>query len=676
VIAHAIAAVSFVAGCGVSARSIGAVCPGPDGGTPIDASCGGDGGPEASPTGTTLAVGLDRSGTSLLDERLAVGGATVPAALRLRGEQANDTQWPSQTGGALARGAGAVGLDQVAPFTDGTRAVRLGTGVGYAAAEPSVGAVGADDFALEVILRATPAGSVADKLRTGGPGWTLASRETGQLVLTVLDASSAVDIVSEPLPTGAWIHCLYWVSRSAGGRADCDGRAGTLATVPANLGTLDGPTPLSVGGGAGVAHVAFLALYRTAPGGLGAAAAWQSASARRFAALTGALPSVARGSALPLPGLRDGVAYLDLDRQPASGPERRVFLVGPDWPRVACRTDVAGAHACGFLSEPRRTRGVPASPSGWTSRELVTFPAGALLPEDGPPFYALAPSPVVGPHVLSVVRDEIVAAQVFSFFTRTESFLSHVGVVAGTRGMAVFDVGMGRVVSAPAGVRATIERWGEGLYRCSIAFDGGQKAAELGIHLLDGGGNELAAGDGTTPALWVAGLQLDVGLVYAGSLLAADTQLGDRLTFVGDDGNLPAGITGEMDVRVLLPAGPRLTDQAIINLNRGGTFDDQVQLSVVGNDKGFTKFWALRGGDTYWTVDHPTPVVDGLLHTLRAGWDSTTARVDLDGVVRSQALLLPNDAPFPLNRVDVGFSGQSSGALEGLVGALRIGAPQ
>jgi hypothetical protein len=272
-----------------------------------------------------------------------------------------------------------------------------------------------------------------------------------------------------------------------------------------------------------------------------------------------------------------------------------------------------------------------------------------------------------------LVRDEIAAAQVFSFFVRAESTLSHVGAVAGTRGMAVFDLGRGRVVSTPAGVRAAIERWGGGSYRCSISFEGGQKAAELGIHLLDGAGNELASGDGSTPALWIAGLQLDVGLVFAGSLQAATVQPADQLTFVGDDGNLPAGTAAEIGMYVLLPAGPRLTDQAILNLNRGGTFEDQVQLFVRG-DLGVTKFWGLRGGDTYWTFDHPTPVIDGVLHTLRVGWDPATARVELDGVVKALPVLLPNDAPFPLNRIDIGFSAQSSGALEGLVGGLTIGA--
>lgn len=671
VIASAIAAM-LVVGASACRRSrvIGAVCPGP-GGTPIDAGCGGgggDGGADA-PAGTTLAAGLDRSGTSLLAAELAVGGVVLAPALRLRGERATAVGWPSEGGAmpVLAPGGGAAELTLGAPFTDDTRAVGLGAGLGFAAADPAVGAVGADDFALEIVLRTatTPVG-ILDK-QSGGTGWSLSAGSTGALSLYLRDAAAtSVEIASPPLPAGAWAHCLFWVSRAVGGRADCDGRAGTLTPVPANLGTLDSQGTLGVGGGA--TRVAFVALYR---GALGAPAGWQTASARRFAELTGARPEVARGSALPAPGLRDSAAYVDL--QAAAGGPRRLFLVGPDWPRIACRTDVTGARACGFLSEPRRSRAVPASASAWTARELTLGAGQGALADDGPAFEALVPSTTAGMHELVLVRDEIVASQSFSFYARARSS-ARVAVIAGTRAPAIFDLMAGAVISTPASLGATIEPWGDRVFRCTIAFLGAEDAAPLGLRLLDAAGAPAFAGDGATPAIEIAGLQLDVGLVFPASLQVGAIQPGDHLTFVGDDGNLPVGNTATIGLRVLLPPGARLTDQAILNLNRDGTFEDQVQLFVRG-DLGRTKFWGLRGGETYWTFDHPTSMVDGKVHALTVGWDATTARVELDGDLRTQPTLLPNGAPLLLNRIDVGFSAQSSGALEGLVGGLTIGAP-
>src|SRR5205085_2622755 len=122
--------------------------------------------------------------------------------------------------------------------------------------------------------------------------------------------------------------------RAAGGRADCDARPGTLAALPP-LGSLDvnGPTFITFSPGTeSGAELAYLALYRMAPGGLGDAATWQAVSARRFAALTGVLPKIANGTAVPKPGIRDDVAFLDMQAT-GNGP-RRLFLVGPDWPRV------------------------------------------------------------------------------------------------------------------------------------------------------------------------------------------------------------------------------------------------------------------------------------------------------------------------------------------------------
>jgi hypothetical protein len=662
VIAWVITAVLFGAACKPT-RIIGGVCPGP-GGTPIDASCDDGGG---VPPGTTLAVGLDRSGVSLLPDGLAVGGATLAPVVRLRGERATTAGWPSQGGATLAPAGGEVAVDRGAPFTDGTRAVGLGSGYAFAAADAAVGAVGADDFAIEIVMRAASAAEIVDK-QAGPLGWSLNARPTGDLTFFARDAAgNIVDVASPPLAPGAWAHCLFWVSRAAGARVDCNGRAGALAAVPANLGTLDGTATLALGGGP--TRVAFLAIYR-APGGLGPADGWQAASARRFWTLTGAWPRFAGGTASPAAGLRDGPAYMDL--QAAAGAPRRLFLVGPDWPRVACRTDVAGAYACGFLSEPRRTRAVPAAASDWPARELTVGAGQATLADDGPAFEALVPSTTAGVHALAVMRDELPARQVFSFYARARAS-GRVAVVSGTRGAAVFDLVAGAVVSAPVDVRATIEPWGDGVFRCSIAFDGAAKAVEMGVHLVDAAGAESFAGDGATAAIEIAGLQLDVGLASAASLQVGDIQPADHLTFVGDDGNLPTGIDATISARVLLPAGLRLTDQAILNLNRGGTFQDQVQLFVRG-DMGLTKFWGLRGGETYWTFDHPTSVVDGAVHALRVGWDATAASIRLDGNLRQQPLLLPNSAPFLMNRIDVGFSAESSGALEGLVGGLLIGA--
>src|SRR5262245_23287979 len=107
--AVAVAMSIAAASCVRRSYVIGAVCPGADGGTPIDASCGG-----GVPAGTTFAVDLDKSGTSLLGDALPLGRPVVPS-FRLRGERAATDGWPIEgMGGALIGLGGQVGLP--APF--------------------------------------------------------------------------------------------------------------------------------------------------------------------------------------------------------------------------------------------------------------------------------------------------------------------------------------------------------------------------------------------------------------------------------------------------------------------------------------------------------------------------------------------------------------------------------
>jgi hypothetical protein len=675
-----LASLALVA-CSRNPYIVGAICPSGGGGT-VPSGCGGAGaggtGGAVSPN-ATFAVSFDQSGVSLLSASLELPTGPVAPTLRLRGESASQTGWPSEIGGGFGPGVGAALLPFDAPFTDGTAAAAFDAAApSYVASAVSTAILGGDDLALEVVLRAAAGGVVLAKSAPAG-GWTLAADAGGVLGLALDDGTPAhaARVTTEPLVDGTWYHCLFWVSRAAGARADCDGRAGTSLVVAA-LGAVDAPVAASLGGGAST-RVALLSLYRVAAGGLGAASTWLDVSRRRFATLAGARPKVAHGTALPSPGLRATPAYVDLQLT-ATG-ERLLFAVGPDWPRVACRF-AAGARTCGFLSEPHRTRLVGASARSWQPSELTVADGRGIFVTGENAMAELVPSTTPAPHVLSFSANGGAQHQVLSFFA-TATKGRYVGAEIGAFGRAVFDLVAGTVVSAPVGpgLRATIEPWGQKIFRCSFAFSFATPAAVTTTYAVDVLGSADAApfaGDGVSSWVLVAGLQLDAGLVYAGSLLAADTQEGDELTFVGDDGNLPTTTAASVSFRTFLPSGPRLTDQALVNLNLGGSFMDQIQLFVIGGtiaDTGKLKFWGLRGGNTHWSFDHPTAMIlDGAPHTVVADWDATSARVAVDGVVFMERTLAANAPPFAFDRIDVGFSGKSSGALEGLIAGLEIGA--
>jgi hypothetical protein len=666
------------AACTRNPYFIGSVCPAADTSVDVDPRCATisptpDGGtPDGGMTpdgGATFVVDLAHSGTSLLGP-LPLASGPVQPTLWLRGEHATATGWPAEGGGTLGRGAGLPVTGMEAPFNDGTAAVGLpADAAAYVAADVALGAAGMDDFALEIVLRAAPGATIFSK-SAGAVGWSLRTNAGGQLVLALGDgdATHAVEIASSGLTAGAWYHCLFWASRAAGGQAFCDGQAGTLVTLPA-LATLDAPAATLAAGGGAAVRVADLALFRVAAGGLGAAPSWPAVASRRFVTVAGAYPRVAGVMAAPVAGIkiRESEAYLDL--QAVAGAARRLFLVGADWPRVACRTDVNGKHGCGYLSETQRTRLAPGDASAWQAAGVTLAPSAVLFADGEPRMTALIPSMATTTHTLSFTGTLGGARQVFSFFVHRDG-AARVGASVGTIGTAVFDLVAVTASSPTAKTSTTIEPWGGDLFRCTYAFDPPNGPTTYSVRLQDAAGAETFAGTGAA-AVEIAGLQVDVDHVFAASLLGADMQPSDRLIFAAV-GNLPPGPSTTISASVMLPAGTRLIDEAIVNINHGGSFEDQVQLFMRG-DKGLMKFWGLHNNLARWSFDGAS-VVDGAQHDVVASWNATSALLLVDGVGMPMPVMAMNPAPVGLDQIDVGFSESSSGWLEGLVSGLQIGA--
>ncbi|HEY1534930.1 MAG TPA: hypothetical protein VGF76_12975, partial [Polyangiaceae bacterium] len=356
-----------------------------------------------------------------------------------------------------------------------------------------------------------------------------------------------------------------------------------------------------------------------------------------------------------------------------SGAPRQLFVVGPDWPRIACRSDVNGTHDCGYLSEAQRTRWLEPKASAWTASELAVAADYADFADGMHRMEALVPSSAKAAHALTWTGSYGGARQALSFFARAEAG-QLVSVNVSKLGTAVFDVRAGTVVGAPSVGNASIEDWGGGLFRCAYVFAPTAGATTYSVEPLADAQAQPFAGDAKSAWLDLAELQLDVGQAYPGSPLAAANQAGDALSFIADDGNLPSSSAVAQRLRVLLPAGARLTDQAVLNLNLDGEFDNQVELYLTG-DSNQLKFWGLQGGDAHWAFSHPVSLVDGLRHSVEADWGSDFASLSVDGVSLRQEAMLPNDPPFVLNRIDLGFSSNSSGSLEGLLAGVEIGVP-
>ncbi|HEY0713321.1 MAG TPA: hypothetical protein VGF45_11655 [Polyangia bacterium] len=654
--------------------------PGPDGfSPPTDAPSPGDLAPPGVCTKETacrLAIDLDKSGTSNLPDELTIGMTTLAPAFRYRGEAATAAMWPGAPGPALARGTGVPVLALDAPFTDATRAVGLGgTGAAYAAAAPDVGTLANDDFVLELVLRAAPNATVASK----GAGWVVTTLGNGALALDLNDGARTVRAgTSEALSARAWYHCLFWVSRSSGARIDCNGRSGMIAdpAAIAGLGSLGTAGTLAIGGTSPAAgddvQLALVQLYRAAAGVLGPPASWSQVSRRRFFEMTGVFPQFAAGSAMPAENLRNSVAYLDMQRM-AGGP-RRIFLVGPDWPRISCRTDARSARVCGYLAEPGRTRQIETNASSWAANEVTVAPSNVVFIDGEQRMEAVTATVANARHTLVRPSGVGTVRNAFSFFVRAGSS-TKVGASVGLRGMAVYDLSAGTAVPPDGIIAATIEPWGDGIFRCGYIYEdiGGQP--EHRVHLLNNAGAEIFAGD-ANPVIHVAGFQLDENMAFPTSLLAANSQSSDKLTFVGNDGNWPSAGPVMLALQVNLPPWPRYLDEAVVNINKGGDTANQINLFIVGysvqQGAGAYQFTGISQSATHWVVRHPARTTDGVAHSLIVEWGGGMARLSIDGRPVGNQERNVSAALYTFDRIDVGFSPQSSTYLKGLVGRLEL----
>jgi hypothetical protein len=326
------------------------------------------------------------------------------------------------------------------------------------------------------------------------------------------------------------------------------------------------------------------------------------------------------------------------------------------------------------MSEPARTRLVPADPGAFTASE-VTISANRGTFVDGEARMAgLIPSTANALHAISATSPFDAAHHVFSFFASAGN-ASLVSVSAGGLAPVVYDVAAGSVVSAPAGVDASVEVWWTGIYRCAYAFDAGSGPTTYTVQLVNSAAiGAPFAGDGKTAAIYVAGLQVDVGLRAPGSLLAADAQPADHLVFSAADGNLPARSAISFTMKMIAPAAARATDQPILDLNRAGLSEEQVQLFVAGQS-GDLKYTGRGGGVMRWLIDHQKPLADGQRHVVAGSWSPASASVGINGMVAAAPTLTHDAAPFVFDQIDVAFSPGTSDHLEGLVAGLAFSTP-
>ncbi|MCE9577678.1 MAG: LamG domain-containing protein [Deltaproteobacteria bacterium] len=565
-----------------------------------------------------LEASYAQAGTGAWGDRFVAGRISRAPALLLRGEDATASGWTARTGGALSP-VDVVQVGARGPFTDATRAARGR----FASAAPIV-ELGPQDLAIELVLRARANARVLDAPTAG---LAIASDDTGALTLAI----GASAIATAPLVDGAWYHVLF-VVRASGSRvyvngAAMDGPGAVIARRASHAIAVDG-------------EVAWLAIVPLGDGEL------QVREAReRFARLVGVAATLAGGDPIPTTIARDGAAFTDLVEDGA----RALHLVGPDWPRIACRPAPSGATACGYLAEGGAGRGVPLDLQQWTVTGAIT--AAAMPLADDVPTVTLA-DPATLARTVDGGGDRVV-----SLFARGAGEvtidLAQVGSVRCAPGAATATI-----VTSAVPITAAIEPWGAGWVRCALvteAAPGGPLALTLAGSAIDLAGPQ-AEGNRITPTSLALAARGDDVLVY-------DTV-----------DNIPAADAGAVRARVLA-AGASIHDRSVIGLaarDATGPVGDDSAAIYLQTRQGAAHFAAFAGGAIAWNAGTAAALVDTEA-AIRATWSATAATLS-DGAEQVDATAGRAIQGATFAEVRVGGSARS-GTLDGLVRDFAIGPP-
>lgn len=672
------------AACTEDQYVIGAVCSAlgscpPDGGG--SAGTSGSGGSNAGSGGSGgVAAGASGGGSTevgpLQVELLGSGVDRLPEQLFgvepthwLVADDASADVWQARVGEDFeVLAPNALRLGELSPFADPGSVLSHAGAVTFSA-QSNWAETGAGAIALEAVFRGEQGATLLAQ-RTGATGLELVLDAEGRLTLQLAAEGATLSVSSQALVKDAWHHCLaLFDSAQAAAQIFCNGQAGAAVTVPDGFAIAE-LTGAVVLGSADMARVHWAELGRWQAATWGPRGAWGDQASARFARLVG---TFAEGSSAPLPlaEVRASGAYVDMS--PSDRPElRRLHPVGEHWPRVVCRPTAESARECGLLVEPDSSRSVSAEDfrlDHWTATEVTTTLGSSAGPLGAETLLGLQPSPLDTEHTLVRLGPVGDGPAVFSLFARAGSRKRVTLEVVGGAS-ATFDVAGSLVLATSDALASGAEAWGDGLVRLSLAYDSAGGPQMLRISLLDDDSSPTFAGDGSV-ALDLGDAELRFGSVSTLLPTFGDIQRADHLVYQAGNGNFPPGPWFELGAEVWLPQAPLAADAAVLNVNFANRYDQQINLFVnaIGSS---AQFGGLQGDAAPWTVASDVALADGTWHRLGAGVgpNGATLRVD-DETTRGAAGAFDVGV---LDRIDIGKTTSSSGALTGLVRRVAISA--
>jgi len=619
-------------------------------------------------------------GPTKLDTDLTINGSTITGNTYI-GTDATTSTWNANSGSAGNFAIAGSNTDPVVgvfgPFSDGTTGARAVAGANKYYSLTGGMQVGTNDFVIEwVSATATAAGVRTFSTNTGGGTYI----EFFNDVAAKLQVNSGGTFEDFDATVGAQEinHYLYFHDASGSGRMYVNGTAADTEDVSA-MGTLSGGGNLSLfddaigSGNSPDSCLYWFGWWDFGAGGLGASGHDQDTlAAERFYKLSGIWPHAAIGTKAPTVNTRGSIAYADCYLSSV----RKMVAVGDNWMRVVTRND-GSSSLTGVLNERSSTNLIVQSNdlgTTWTELDAGdSLGTGIAAPAALELSNAMIADATDGSHGHSQAVTLTATTYVFSCFAKegdqTHLYLSDDTVANAT---GYFNLNTGALGTIGAGATGYIEDWGEGWYRCAIAFTGTAASHTLKVQTAEGDTDITFAGDGSTINTHVFGVQCEARAYptsYIATTTGTVTRSADVLYYKGDDGNVTNNQIGTVVSSFLLPNFNNTGDRTLWQINDGGSNNDKISGYVHdGTDAGRTSVAAtgLSGGDAVIAGD----VSDGTIHEHRSVWqtDNLTTYIDGTGGTADDDVGIPDD----LDRIHIGDDRTAALETEGIVGNIKI----
>lgn len=627
-----------------------------------------------------------------LDASLTINSTTVTPTFVYYGGAATSTTWAGEVGDTITlSAAGSVAFDQGSPLlgTNDDSVAFDGTNY-YQPASFSFGDIATEDFVIEAVVKITTVNdfnAILSKRNTSNDGWYLSVNSGNSTLRFAGDETASanafgINATANSISANAWHHILVFADRSGNlsffvnGTSQGSGAISAVGTMSTNnayltVGALrtDGNSPFD-------GSIAYIAMWKQA--------SWldtsnqSSLAQERFLKLTGFWPQRAIGTKAPTTKTRASTAYLDK----VESDVRYLYQVGDHWMRYCNRVDSNSDEISGYLPETSVQNKCLQSEdvaTTWTKLDAGdSFDLNAIAaPNKETTADGLIADSTDGDH--GITQDITLTAVhwVVSVFAKAGNkdwlYISDDTVANAT---CYFDLATPAVGTEGAGVvESYIEDWGNGWVRCGVCFAGTAAAHTIKIQTADADGDKSIQGNGSTVNTYLWGMQAEItGFIrnfssYIPTTTAAITRSADVLIYKGDDGNIVNNQAGTIVCDILMPTFNTAAFSAMVNLNDGGSSNDQIGFSVANNDfaDNNTRTSGGNNGDSTCT----TKLTDNVIHNVRTTWKVNDVRAYTDGV-QEGASDTSADIPDDLDRICPGHSNSNTGQLRGVISNLKI----